>query len=124
MARNKVTQRQAIFYRLYNEWLKDREFYTPVWQLIGEIYVAEKRQWAFVSYECSARMSEMFTTNPNLFQRKQIEGRSGAKYYAYKIATDAKIEYFKDDSLVDFYKSIRQVRINEKANKERETQAN
>jgi predicted AlkP superfamily pyrophosphatase or phosphodiesterase len=115
MARKKVTQRQAIFYQLYDNRSKDPEQYIPIWQLIGEVYVREKGVWAFVSYEVSARMSELYSMNPNLFERKLVTGKTGAKYNAYRIARNVKPEDIVDPDLSVFYKSIKRTRDYEKA---------
>jgi hypothetical protein len=106
--RNKVTQKEAIFYQLYDKRSAgDREAYTPIWQLIGEVYVKELGMHAFVSYEVSARMSELWSTNPNLFERKQVVGKSGAKYNAYRIALNVKQEDIVDPELKKFYFKIK-----------------
>lgn len=109
----RVTQRQAIFYQLYNARLKDPEQYVPIWHLIGEVYVEEKSCWGFVSYEVSARMSELYSQNPNLFERRMMTGKTGARYYGYRISHTASMELIKDEELLSFYKLIKRKR-NEK----------
>lgn len=108
MARNKVTQREAIFYQLYDKRSAgDRETYVPIWQLIGEVFVKELGLWGFVSYEVSARMSELWSDNPKLFERKQVVGKTGAKYFAYRIALNVQQEDIVDPELKKFYFKIK-----------------
>ncbi len=102
----KVTQHQAIFYQLYQARAKDPEAYIPIWQLIGEIFVTEVKLWAFVSYEVSARMSELYSQNPRLFERKQITGKTGAKYFAYRIRLGVVPDDIVESDLKRFYKII------------------
>jgi Asp-tRNA(Asn)/Glu-tRNA(Gln) amidotransferase B subunit len=75
--------------------------------MIGEIYCIELGLWGFVSYEVSARMSEMFKTNPSLFQRTMMRGKTGAKYYGYRISPDVQPYMIHDEDLKDFYKKIK-----------------
>lgn len=103
----RVTQSHAIFYQLYNAREKDREMYTPVWKLVGEIYIEEIGRWGFVSYEASARMSELFRDNPDLFERRRVTGKSGSKYYEYRINRNVSKEDIKDGKLLSFYKVIK-----------------
>lgn len=104
----KVTQHQAIFYQLYKSRIKDPEVYIPIWLLIGEIYVEELGIWGFVSYEVSARMSELYKDNPRLFERKMVTGKTGAKYYAYRIAWEVLPGDIVDPDLKKFYIIIKQ----------------
>lgn len=103
----KVTQKQGIFYQLYRLREKDPEEYTPIWQLIGEVYVEELNKWAFVSYEVSARMSEIYSDNPTLLERKMVTGKTGAKYYAYRLRMGVNINDIQDPKLLSFYKQIK-----------------
>lgn len=104
----KITQRQAIFYQLYKSFKSaDRETYIPIWKMIGEIHCSELGLWGFVSYEVSARMSEMFKMNPSLFQRTMLRGRTGAKYYGYRIAPGVQPYMIHEKDLQEFYKKIK-----------------
>ncbi len=107
--RNKITQKQAIFYQLYKSKLKNPDEFMPIWQLIGEVYVEEIGRWAFVSYEVSARMSELWKINPSLFERKQVVGKSGAKYFAYRIRQGVSPTDIVDKDLKNFYWTIKRV---------------
>ncbi len=103
----KITQHQGIFYQLYKSRLKDPEAYIPIWLLIGEVYVEEVSLWAFISYEVSARMSEMYKENPRLFERKLVTGKTGAQYYAYRIAWEVEPGDIIDPDLKKFYLIIK-----------------
>lgn len=107
MAKNKITQHQGIFYQLYQSRKQDPKKYIPIWQLIGEVEVPELGLWAYISYEVSARMSELYKDNPTLFERTLITGKTGAKYYAYRIKIDVTPEDMRDQDLVTFYKKIK-----------------
>lgn len=108
--KNRITQREAIFYRLYRKFKEKDGEYLPVFGLMGEIYCEEVGKWGYVSYECSARASEMIKRNPELIQRQSIRGKSGATYYGYRINPNAKPEMIKDEDLGAFYRRIRNAR--------------
>ena len=103
----RVTQHQGIFYQLYKARFENPEQYIPIWKLIGEIFIKEISQWVFISYEVSARMSELYRKNSNLFQRIEIEGKTGAKYFAYRININVVPEDILDIDLKKFYKLIK-----------------
>jgi hypothetical protein len=103
MKKVKVTQVQTMFYKLYEARKLDKEKYTPIFELIGEAYVKPIGVWGFVSYEVSARMSEMFKKNPKLLERKYIIGKSGAKYYAYRLSINVTPADIVDLDLKEFY---------------------
>jgi hypothetical protein len=107
--KKKITQRQAIFYQLYKNRLKNPDEFIPIWQLIGEVYAEEINLWGFVSYEVSARMSELWSDNLLLFERKQVVGRTGAKYYAYRIRHGASSSDINDKEILEFYQKIKRV---------------
>jgi hypothetical protein len=106
MKKIKVTQHQAIFYQLYEARKINPEGYVPIWKLIGEVYVPAVGVWAYVSYEVSARMSELWSKNPNLFERKQVEGKSGSKYFAYRLRIGCAPDDIKDLDLKAFHSKI------------------
>lgn len=113
----RATQRQAIFYRLLRQHRKGGEEakrFIPVFELMGEIYIEEIGKWGYVSYECSARASEMIKMNPELIKRQQIRGRSGALYYGYRFCLEPKIEMIKDPDLLAFYQIIKRHYENKK----------
>jgi hypothetical protein len=110
--KNKITMYQAIFYQLYMARKKDKERYIPIWKLIGEVYVKELDKWAFVSYEISARISEMYYENPLLLERKHVIGKSGSRYYAYRLSQRVSVSAIRNEKVLSFYlrlkKSIKQ----------------
>lgn len=105
--RNKITMHQAIFYRLYQARGQDPQAYTPIWQLIGEVYIQELGKWAFVSYEVAARMSELYHGNPTLLERRLTTGKSGSKYYEYRLRIGVDVTDIKDERILSFYKAIK-----------------
>jgi len=107
----RITQHQAIFYQLYRNRKDGENAFIPIWKLIGEVYVAELGQHAFVSYEVSARMSELWGANPGLFAREQTRGVSGAKYYQYRIHNQATKDTIADPDLRAFYDRLERARF-------------
>lgn len=108
MARNKVTQKEAIFYQLYKHWQSNKGEYIPVFKLMGEVHVAELGLWGFVSHEVSPRCSELRQENPELIQITEITGKSGARYYGHRINPDAKLAMIKEPRLQNFYQRIKE----------------
>ena len=105
--RNRITQREAIFYQLYTKFKQKDGEYIPVFQLMGEVWCPEVGKWGFVSYECSARASEMINKNPQLIQRQSIRGKSGATYYGYRFNPYVTVEMIQDPDLRTFHKIIK-----------------
>lgn len=82
----KLCQKQQIFYRLLQYRKSSSKQFVPIWQFIGEFLIEEQGWWGFISYEVSARMSELWKEIPSgVVERQIVEGRSGAKYYAYRL---------------------------------------
>lgn len=75
----KLTQRQLVFAKLL---LAPKGEYVPVYKFIDEFEFAGK--WYFLSYKGTARASEMYN-DLNVIERKKVTGKSGSKYYAYRI---------------------------------------
>lgn len=105
--KNKLTQKEAIFYKLYKAHKLDPEHYIPVFKFMGEIYCGELNLWGFVSHECSARCSEMKKENPDLIEYTVITGKSGAKYYGYRLNQSPTMSMIQDPKLLDFFKSLK-----------------
>lgn len=103
----RVTQKQACFYRLLKNRNEEGNVFIPVHQFMGEIYVKELDLWGYVSYECSARLSEMFSENPGLIARERITGKSGAKYYGYRIHREATSAQINDADLRVIYEAVK-----------------
>lgn len=104
--KRKLTQKEAIFWKLYQRFKLKNADYMPVHELMGEIYCEPLAKWGYVSYECSARASEIIKENPALIQRSIIRGRSGATYYGYRINPAALPWMVVDPKLAAFYRSI------------------
>lgn len=103
----KISQKEAIFYQLYRHFKSPKQAdYVPVFALMGEVWCEEVKKWGFVSYEVSARSSEMIKENPGLIMRTRLTGRSGAKHYGYRISPLAKPDLIKDGKLLAFYRQI------------------
>lgn len=98
----KLTQKQSIFYQLIKEKKRNSADYIPLWKLMGEVYCVELDLWGFVSYEIPARMSEMYQDNEGMLERVIVTGKSGARYYAYRLADDYH-SHIRDDKLRMIY---------------------
>jgi len=55
--------------------------YMSAYEFVGEKMI--DGIWHLLSYKSPARLSDLF--NEGLVERRQVTGKSGAKYYAYKI---------------------------------------
>lgn len=107
--RNKVTQVQTIFYRLYRHLKSSRATeYIPIYEFIGEIYIDEIKEWGYMSYELPARFADIMRENPRMLARIQVTGKTGAKYYAYRFADEMSVEKISDNELLQFYNRIKQ----------------
>lgn len=112
MLRTRITMHEAIFYRLYKHFRSEkREEFLPVFAFMGEVWCEEVSKWGFVSHEVSARLSELFKGNPGLLQRRMIEGKSGARYFGYRIGPDARDTMIADAKLYEFYKLIKKPKV-------------
>ncbi len=104
--RNKITQKEAIFFTLYENFKSGLHEYIPVFRFMGEVYVPKLDKWGYVSHECSARCSGLRKENPELIQHTLLTGKSGAHYYGYRLNPQANPSMLNDDSLKKFWKSI------------------
>ncbi len=103
----KITQKMLAFDILYKAYKKDPEEFLPTWYFVGEFQVSNIETWHLASYKCPARLSDLYTENPGLLDRKMIVGKSGSQYYAYRIAPNPKPELIRDESIKKFYEIIR-----------------
>jgi len=110
MNKKKITQKEAIFYTLYQAFKETPGEYIPVFKFMGEVYAKEVGLWGYVSHECSARASEIKSSNPHLIESITITGKSGAKYYGYRINPNTEKGTLPDQSLVAFYNKIKRQR--------------
>lgn len=103
---NKISQKQLAFYLLYRGYKEHPTEFIPTWRFVGEIDVKELNRWEMASYKCPARLSDIMQENPNLLEREMVTGKSGAKYYQYRIRDGMRSEDIKDPSLIAFRKSL------------------
>ena len=104
----KISQKLLAFYRLYKLSKEKPEEYLKTWECLGEIHVEEFNHWGFMSYKCPTRLTDLYQENPDLFERVEVKGRSGTKYFAYRIAIGADKSMIKDPTLKEFYLALRQ----------------
>ncbi len=107
MKKEKLSQKCLAFYKLYTEYKKDPLRYVPTWEFGGEVYVQQINEWGLMSYKCPTRLTEIFKGNPGLLNREQVRGRSGSKYYQYRVAPNPSLEKIQDHALLEFYKRIK-----------------
>jgi hypothetical protein len=103
----KITQEKAVFYILWKEYQTDPEVYVPAWRFLGELAIPELNQYFFMSYKTPANGVNVVLNNPDLFERRQTTGKSGAKYFEYRIAPNPSIEKIRDEKIIEFYKLIK-----------------
>lgn len=103
MKENKITQKRAVFYILWKAFREDPQQYVPAWKFVGELYIKEIDTHFFMSYKCPTNGLEIFADNPGLVERRYFTGKSGAKYYEYRIAANPSIEKIKEKNIAEFY---------------------
>ena len=104
----KLMQPQLAFYKLYTSFKEKPDRYVAAWEFVGEIFVKELNKWGLMSYKCPARLSEMMKANPGLIERTTVHGKSGARYFAYRINPyGASAVHIKDPQLVSLYNRIK-----------------
>lgn len=107
MKADKITQKKAVFYILWKAYKENPEQYTPAWKFVGELAVPELNKAFFMSYKCPTNGLDIYFDNPGLIERRYFTGKSGAKYYEYRIAPNPSVEKIKDESIIEFYKLIK-----------------
>ena len=107
MPKCNVNQKMMVFYILWKAFRENPDQYVPAWKFLGEIYIKEMDKHVFASYKCPANGVNIFFENPGLIERRITVGKSGAKYFEYRIAPDPSIEKIKDEKLLKFYKIIK-----------------
>lgn len=107
--RNKITQKEIAFYKLYKSYKADPTHWINVWEFIGEIEVVELKKWCLMSYTCPHRVFEVFDENPGLIERQKTTGKTGARYYQYRVTnTNNPKEKLIDPDLIAFWKRVKQ----------------
>lgn len=107
MRKEKITQQQMAFYKLYEERKKNPERYVAIWEFVGEIFIKELKKWELMSYTCPHRVFELFSDNLGLIERTMLTGKSGAHYYGYRFILKVKPENIKSDSILSFYNLLK-----------------
>lgn len=102
----KVTQKMLAFYLLYREYKENRGAFIPTWRFVGELDIKELNMWGMASYKCPTRLTDIFQENPNLLDRELVTGKSGAKYYQYRIREGVTPEDLRDPSLIAFRRAL------------------
>jgi len=103
----RITQKQLAFYKLYKFYKEDPERFADAWEFGGEIYVEEFNSWELMSYKCPTRLTDIYQENPMLLERRLKTGKSGSRYYQYRIAPNPSATKIHDKSLFEFYKQIK-----------------
>lgn len=94
---------------LYCAHKENPEKYLEVWRFIGEIYIKELNHYGFMSYTCVHRTFELFDENTGLIERRKVMGKSGARYYEYRISPSVTVALIKDTALLGFYQRIKKL---------------
>lgn len=107
MKASRMTQKKAVFYILFKAYRENPDQYIPAWKFVGELYVEELGTHFFMSYKCPANGVNLHFENPGLIERRTTTGKSGAKYYEYRLAPNPSREKIQDEDILEFYKLIR-----------------
>lgn len=116
MKKEKLTQEMLFFYKLYTSYKENSERWVAAWEFVGEIYVKELNEWHLMSYKVPANGANVFFRNPLLVERQRVQGKSGAKYYAYRIRKNPSPNRIVDPALFDFYKRLQPKKVAEITN--------
>lgn len=102
----KITQKKAVYYVLWQSHKRDPKAYVPAWKFVGELYLKEIGEWFFMSYKCPANGVAIYFENDGLIERRQTIGKSGARYYEYRLVVRPTFSMFKDADLRAFAEKI------------------
>ena len=103
MKLTKLTQARAVFYLLWKTYQKNPKEFMPTWRALGELEVPELGEVFFMSYKTPANGFNIFFQNPDLIEREWTEGRSGAKYFTYRLKSPFLESNIVEKNLRDFY---------------------
>lgn len=109
MRKPRLTQKKAVFYVLWQARKQDKDQYVPAWKFVGELYIKEQGRWFFMSYKTPANGVAIYHENPGLIERRETRGKSGAKYYEYRITPHATFNLIKDEDLRRFARGIENI---------------
>lgn len=79
--------------------------YVPAWKFVGELYIPEIDEHFFMSYKCPANGVAIHFENPGMIDRRQTTGRSGARYYEYRLVPDFEANMV-EPKLKEFYQRL------------------
>lgn len=106
----KTTQRQLLFYLLYKKFKscadKNQTPFIPLWQLMGDHYIDELKEWTFMSYEVSTTMSKLKADNHGIFEEKDWQNKNGSVSIAYRLNPKITKQMLKSKDIIDFYAKI------------------
>ena len=102
----KITQKKAVFYVLWQAHKTDPDAYVPAWKFVGELYLKEIDEWFFMSYKCPANGVQIYFDNPGLIERRETIGKTGAKYYEYRMTLAPTLSMIQDQDLRAFAEKI------------------
>jgi hypothetical protein len=97
----KITQKQLAFYKLYQEYKKDKTRYVDTWEFVGETPdpCTLTGKYELMSYKCPTRLTDIYQENVGLLVRRLHTGKSGSQYYQYKFADNVTPNLIQDASL-------------------------
>ena len=110
----KLTQRQTIFYQLYNNWRNGEHEYIPIFKFMGEVHCVELDVWGFVSNEVSSRMSELNSDNPYLLEYIESKARAGSMYRCWRIKKEIYPTALVDKSIIKLHSLLKRHEQNSK----------
>lgn len=102
------------FYKLYQEWSTDKTRFVPTWEFGGEMYIKELNRWVLMSYKCPTRLTELYQEN-TMLERDLIIGKSGSRYFGYRLKKDVMTGDIRDSAVREFYKAIKRSALDLKA---------
>lgn len=102
----RMTQKKAVFYVLWQSHKQKPEEYVPAWRFVGELHIKEINEWFFMSYKCPANGVAIYFENPGLIERRMTTGKTGAKYYEYRLTPNPTMQMIADEDLRDFAKRV------------------
>ncbi len=105
--RKKITQEQMVFYKLYSAFREDAERFVPAWEFGGEMFIKELGKWVLMSYKCPTRLTDLFQENPTLLERKEVMGKSGSTYFAYRFRPGVSRADIQDESIRELYDRVK-----------------
>lgn len=100
----KISQKQIALHLLMKSNRENPTEYLPAWRFVGEFVIPELTVWVMASYKCPARLSDIYTENPEFLERTDIHGKSGSTYYGYRIKDPSKLQ---DQKLIAFCERIK-----------------